>query len=435
MSAATTPAAMGPPRAAARPGATARTARALALAALLVYVATGGGRIVGSDEVAMLDLARAMLRGHIGVAEGSTQPGREGRTFTKNAAGQAILALPIVALSESGAARLAEPRRTLAVRFGASFFNAIVTALLLAGFYVAARALGAGTIAAFDAALLLGFTTPVWVYAKSFMAEPLQALGLLLALAGAARASTGHRRPDGRWSARAALVAGLGAFIAVSVKLSMLPIAVACLAPLAASPRRLVWPLGGLVLALAGHGIYDLARFGTPFETGYGAQATSILGALGAEVIRVESRTRPDPVRMIPPHVPVPGEADGGEGLSASMVASKGFDRGAIFHKYNFGGKRSIALNLKHPRGMEILERLVACCDVLAESFSAGALERMGPDDVLERDALERLAAGGELFAFRHEGFWDCMDTYKDTLLLNELWERGEAPWRALVGA
>ena len=74
----------------------------------------------------------------------------------------------------------------------------------------------------------------------------------------------------------------------------------------------------------------------------------------------------------------MPGEADGGEGLSASMVAAKGFDRGAIFHKYNFGGKRSIALNLKHPRGMEILQRLVACCDVLAESFSAGALERMG---------------------------------------------------------
>ncbi len=37
--------------------------------------------------------------------------------------------------------------------------------------------------------------------------------------------------------------------------------------------------------------------------------------------------------------------------------------------------------------------------------------------------------------AFRHEGFWDCMDTYKDTLLLNELWHRGEAPWRPLVEA
>ena len=61
------------------------------------------------------------------------------------------------------------------------------------------------------------------------------------------------------------------------------------------------------------------------------------------------------------------------------------------------------------------------------------ALDRIGPEDVLERGPLERLAAEGELHAFRHEGFWDCMDTYKDNLLLNELWESGEAPWRSLV--
>jgi glucose-1-phosphate cytidylyltransferase len=63
------------------------------------------------------------------------------------------------------------------------------------------------------------------------------------------------------------------------------------------------------------------------------------------------------------------------------------------------------------------------------------ALDRIGPDDVLEREPLERLATERELFAFRHEGFWDCMDTYKDTLLLNELWDRGDAPWRSLVEA
>ena len=61
------------------------------------------------------------------------------------------------------------------------------------------------------------------------------------------------------------------------------------------------------------------------------------------------------------------------------------------------------------------------------------ALDRIGPRDILEREPLERLAAEGELHAFQHRGFWDCMDTYKDTLLLNELWERGEAPWRSLV--
>src|SRR5436853_512634 len=63
------------------------------------------------------------------------------------------------------------------------------------------------------------------------------------------------------------------------------------------------------------------------------------------------------------------------------------------------------------------------------------ALGFIGADDVLERDPLESLAGAGELFAYRHEGFWDCMDTYKDTLLLNELWDRGRAPWRELVGA
>jgi glucose-1-phosphate cytidylyltransferase len=63
------------------------------------------------------------------------------------------------------------------------------------------------------------------------------------------------------------------------------------------------------------------------------------------------------------------------------------------------------------------------------------ALDYVGENDVLERAPLERLAHENELVAFRHTGFWDCMDTYKDTLLLNELWHRGEAPWRPLVEA
>ena len=36
---------------------------------------------------------------------------------------------------------------------------------------------------------------------------------------------------------------------------------------------------------------------------------------------------------------------------------------------------------------------------------------------------------GGELRAFRHRDFWACMDTYKDTLRLNDLWASGRAPW------
>jgi glucose-1-phosphate cytidylyltransferase len=62
--------------------------------------------------------------------------------------------------------------------------------------------------------------------------------------------------------------------------------------------------------------------------------------------------------------------------------------------------------------------------------FEPGALDYMKPDSVLEREPLERLAADGSLCAFRHEGFWDCMDTYKDAVMLNDLWSEGGAPWK-----
>jgi glucose-1-phosphate cytidylyltransferase len=62
--------------------------------------------------------------------------------------------------------------------------------------------------------------------------------------------------------------------------------------------------------------------------------------------------------------------------------------------------------------------------------FESGALGYMEEDSVLEREPLERLAAGGQLHAYQHEGFWDCMDTYKDAVLLNDVWEAGGAPWK-----
>ena len=62
--------------------------------------------------------------------------------------------------------------------------------------------------------------------------------------------------------------------------------------------------------------------------------------------------------------------------------------------------------------------------------FERGVLDYLDPDSVLERQPLERLAADGQLMAHRHDGFWACMDTYKETLNLNAAWESGEAPWR-----
>jgi glucose-1-phosphate cytidylyltransferase len=56
-------------------------------------------------------------------------------------------------------------------------------------------------------------------------------------------------------------------------------------------------------------------------------------------------------------------------------------------------------------------------------------LDRLGEESVLEREPLAELAGAGQLRGFRHESFWDCMDTYKDAVQLDDLWNRGEAPW------
>jgi len=62
--------------------------------------------------------------------------------------------------------------------------------------------------------------------------------------------------------------------------------------------------------------------------------------------------------------------------------------------------------------------------------FEPDVLGYLDADSVLEREPLERLAADGQLRAYRHEGFWDCMDTYKDAVVLNDLWNGGQAPWQ-----
>lgn len=47
-----------------------------------------------------------------------------------------------------------------------------------------------------------------------------------------------------------------------------------------------------------------------------------------------------------------------------------------------------------------------------------------------EREPLEGLARDGQLMAYRHESFWQCMDTLRDKVLLEQLWETGDAPWK-----
>lgn len=92
-----------------------------------------------------------------------------------------------------------------------------------------------------------------------------------------------------------------------------------------------------------------------------GPYSTMQLAHLGAEVIRVETTTRVDVTRLLPPFADdVPG-----------------IDRSGYFNQYN-QGKKSVALNLREQRGMDLLRRLVATADVVVDNMAAGSLARMG---------------------------------------------------------
>lgn len=92
-----------------------------------------------------------------------------------------------------------------------------------------------------------------------------------------------------------------------------------------------------------------------------GPFCTLQLAHLGAEVIRIETATRPCVTRMLPPW------ADGQFGVN----------RSGYFNQYN-QGKLSLALDLKNPRAVAIARELVAKSDIVCENFAAGVMDRMG---------------------------------------------------------
>ena len=65
-----------------------------------------------------------------------------------------------------------------------------------------------------------------------------------------------------------------------------------------------------------------------------------------------------------------------------------------------------------------------------ARALLESALPTRLDDCVLERGPLERLTADGELMAYRHDGFFFAMDTFREYQYLNELWASGNAPWK-----
>ena len=62
--------------------------------------------------------------------------------------------------------------------------------------------------------------------------------------------------------------------------------------------------------------------------------------------------------------------------------------------------------------------------------FNRRIFDYLTPDSVLEREPLEQIARERQLIAYPHRGFWKCMDTYKDNLEFNQLWDENAAAWK-----
>lgn len=62
--------------------------------------------------------------------------------------------------------------------------------------------------------------------------------------------------------------------------------------------------------------------------------------------------------------------------------------------------------------------------------FEPEIFSSLGHDSILEEGPLRQLASEGNIGAYKHTGFWQPMDTYREALMLNGLWDKGFAPWK-----
>ena len=61
--------------------------------------------------------------------------------------------------------------------------------------------------------------------------------------------------------------------------------------------------------------------------------------------------------------------------------------------------------------------------------FKPKIFDYLDSDLDLEKDPLQKLASENQLAAYRHHGFWQPMDTYRESKILNDMWNSGQAPW------
>ena len=125
------------------------------------------------------------------------------------------------------------------------------------------------------------------------------------------------------------------------------------------------------------------------------AGGTRFLAAMGAESYKVEWKDNPD--TRLAAMAPIGGRA-ARDAATGPLPGVKDPDMGGQFNNKN-AGKRGISLNIRHPKGLQIAKDLVRICDVVAEGFSPGVLQRLG----LGYDVMKSIRPGHHLHpAIRH---------------------------------
>jgi benzylsuccinate CoA-transferase BbsF subunit len=142
---------------------------------------------------------------------------------------------------------------------------------------------------------------------------------------------------------------------------------------------------------------YRLLDFGTAQA---GPQTAQLLADMGMEVIKIETRVKPDGVRL---GMPMVGHA------VAGLDESKWLDMQPVFHMLN-RNKLSLSINLKQPQAKDIFKRLIKVTDIVLDNFSPGVMPRLG----LDQASLEKIKP--DIISMSLSG---CGETgpWKDTLV------------------
>ncbi|TAK34034.1 MAG: phospholipid carrier-dependent glycosyltransferase [Chloroflexota bacterium] len=268
---------------------TAQIAIWLFLCFLFLYLSTAKGALDYGDDVSMLQVTEAIAT-RMAVDVPPTTPGSsigiDGRSYSKYGLGQSLLALPfyyVGSLLQSAypSARVWDNHGFLRVApliFVLTSLGIVSTAATVCLLYLTSRALSFGHLASVLTALALGAGTFAWHYSRTFMSEPTSMFTALLTFYGLVRYRRGHRA---RWLLLSGGAAGLAILLRTNNAIVLAPLGLWLLWELRALHRPnvrggvlhiLVWS-APIAVALAVIGTYNLVRFGSVLETGYGAEA------------------------------------------------------------------------------------------------------------------------------------------------------------------